>query len=140
MDSELLRLSDLLTAAAPASAAPGPATPGFGTARRPARPSSAATAAAAEPGLPSPTTAHEQGVQLHSSLAKELSTLDALFAHWQAGELDRARLQAAGWRRWRVNQRQQQVQCSAYWLMHWIALIDSCRQQFGMQARCTPLH
>jgi hypothetical protein len=83
MESELLRLSDLLTGARPSSAAPGPATPGFGTARRPARPSSAA-AAAAEPGLPSTATAQETGVQLHSSLAKELSALDALFARWQA--------------------------------------------------------
>lgn len=86
MESELLRLRDLLTAPAPASAVPGPATPGFGTARRPARPSSAAAAAAAQPGLPSAAATHELGVQLHSSLAKELSTLDALFAHWQAGK------------------------------------------------------
>lgn len=87
MDSELLRLSDLLTGAAPTSGGgpPGPATPGFGTARRSARPSSAA-AAAPEAGLPSSVAAHELGVQLHSSLAKELSALDALFARWQAGE------------------------------------------------------
>ena len=73
MDSDPLRLSDLLMGPAPASGAPPPATPGaaFGTtARRPL------SAAAAPP----------SGAQLSSSLAKELSALDALFARWQAGE------------------------------------------------------
>lgn len=85
MDTELLRLSDLLTQAASASAAPSPATPYHRPASRDARPSSAAAAHQAPP--PPAAAVHAvSGVQLHSSLAKELSALDALFARWQAGE------------------------------------------------------